>query len=393
MRFQARGQVHRLAPDVVGKLVGADHPGHDGAARDADADAQVDALRLRQLGHDAGQRQRQPGEAAAMVVLRAADSGHGHIAVADGLDLLHAMERREPVEFRDEAVEDLHRARRAERLRQRSEADEIGEHHGGIGHGVGDARPRRCLQAVDDRYGENILEQPVGLGAGAVRLGQRVADHQRDDAERGHGGGDVEVIQQCRIGFDAGVAGRVEEPGREMQRKAGDHGGDHEPDVPHAADGEGNGRADDVVELDAGVVAQLPDEQEQGRVFGDPDHDHGCDVADAVGQRREQRDDRKADIHGDQRPIVHDTEGGVGRHIGHRRCRDQQRHRINDREPDAGLARIGADPEFDETAQRPEARQKRPFRAVARDVLRAFRDGAGRHGKHSIAFGAFAGRR
>ena len=53
-----------------------------------------------------------------MVRLRAADAGHRHVAVADGLDLLDAMRGGQPVELGDDVVEQGDGARRAEPLRQ-----------------------------------------------------------------------------------------------------------------------------------------------------------------------------------------------------------------------------------------------------------------------------------
>ena len=85
-----------------------------------------------------GQQQRHAGEPRQMVGLRPADAGHRHIAVADGLDLLHAVRRRQPVELGDDLVEDGHGARRAELLGEHGEADQIAEQHRGLGHAVGD---------------------------------------------------------------------------------------------------------------------------------------------------------------------------------------------------------------------------------------------------------------
>ena len=45
VQFQPRGEVHRLAPNVVGEFVGADHAGHHRADGDADAHPQIDAMR------------------------------------------------------------------------------------------------------------------------------------------------------------------------------------------------------------------------------------------------------------------------------------------------------------------------------------------------------------
>ena len=75
-----------------------------------------------------------------MIVLRQADSRHRHIAVADGLDLLHAVALGEAVELGDDLVEQRHRARRAELLRELGEADKIAEQDGRFGDAVGGLR-------------------------------------------------------------------------------------------------------------------------------------------------------------------------------------------------------------------------------------------------------------
>ena len=91
MQFEPRREIHRLAPHVVGEFVGADHPGHHRADGDADPDPEIDAMRGGEPLDQFGQPQRHAGKPGQMVVLRPAHAGHRHIAVADGLDLLHAM--------------------------------------------------------------------------------------------------------------------------------------------------------------------------------------------------------------------------------------------------------------------------------------------------------------
>ena len=62
------------------------------------------------------QEQRHAREPRQVVGLRPADARDRHIAVADGLDLLHAMRRSQPVELGDDLIEKSHGARRAEPL-------------------------------------------------------------------------------------------------------------------------------------------------------------------------------------------------------------------------------------------------------------------------------------
>ena len=129
-----------------------------------------------------GQKQRHAREPQQVICLRAADPRHRHIAVADGLDLLHAMRRSELVELGDHRIEQRHGARGAELMREPREADEIGEQHRGFRHGVGDALARPLLQALGDRLRQNIGEQRIGLGARFVRYREGITHDQRDDA-------------------------------------------------------------------------------------------------------------------------------------------------------------------------------------------------------------------
>ena len=129
-------------------------------------------------------------------------------------------------------IEYFHGARHAEFLREACEADEIAEQNGGIGHGVGDARARGLFQAVDDRFGQNVGEQAVGFGPGAIRLGQGVTHDERDDAECRDGRGDIEIMQQADVRRDTGAAGWVEKPSGQMECEPGQDSGDDEPDMP-----------------------------------------------------------------------------------------------------------------------------------------------------------------
>ena len=279
-------------------------PGHHRADGDADPDPEIDAMRGGQPLDEIGQPQRHARKPRQMVGLRAADAGHRHVAVADGLDLLHAMRRGQPVELGDDLVEQGHGARRAEPLGKLGEADQIAEQDGGLGDAVGDALARPLLQPLGDRLGQDVGEQRIGLGPRAVGHREGVADDQRDDAEGGDGGGDVEIGEQRGIGGDQGALRRKQEPRREMQREADRDHRDRQPEAGHAADGEGDRGGDDVVDLNAGVVAELAHEKEQRDELGDGDQERGGDVVDAVGERHEQRDRDQQQIDDDQRQIM-----------------------------------------------------------------------------------------
>ena len=99
-----------------------------------------------------------------MIGARQADAGDRHIAVADGLDLLHPVTRGQAVELGDDLVEQRDRARRAELLRKLGEADEVAEQDRRLGDAVGDLRVGPFLQPLGDGLGQDVGEQRIGLG-------------------------------------------------------------------------------------------------------------------------------------------------------------------------------------------------------------------------------------
>jgi hypothetical protein len=134
-----------------------------------------------------GQEQGHAGEPCQMVGLLPAHARDREIAVADGLDLLHAMLGSDPVEFGDDAVEERDGALNAELLSELGEADEIGEKDRRLADAVGNLVVGARLQALGDGLGQDVGEQRVGLGARALGPGEGVADDQGDDGEGGRG--------------------------------------------------------------------------------------------------------------------------------------------------------------------------------------------------------------
>ena len=354
VRLEPRGQIHRLAPDVVGEFVAADDARHERAAGDAGPDPEIDAVRGREPFDEIGQEQRHAGEPRQMVGLLPAHARDREIAVADGLDLLDAVRGREPVELGDDVVEHGDGALNAEPLGKLGEADEIGEEDGRLADAVGNLVVGARLQALGDRLGQDIGEKRIGLGAGAVGHGEGIAHDQSDDGEGGRGRGDVEIGEQRGVGDDARVLRREQEPGRDMQREPDRDHRNHETHAIHADDGEGDGGGDDEIDLNAGIVAELAHEEEQRDVFGEADEERRGDVADAMGERREQRDGRERDIDGDQRPVGVEAVGGEHEGIDHREDGDGERHQVDDREPPAHGTRMELRAELGEAAERTE---------------------------------------
>src|SRR5262249_51565674 len=88
MRFHARGDVYRIAPDVVGKAGIADHACGRRAAMDAGAQAELAAPERWLLRDHFHHGKRQMTDRDGTLDLPSIESGRRHITVADGLDLV-----------------------------------------------------------------------------------------------------------------------------------------------------------------------------------------------------------------------------------------------------------------------------------------------------------------
>src|SRR5262249_28506238 len=91
VRLHARGGVHRVAPHVVGEARVTDDAGGRRPAVDADAQPELAAAERRLLADQLDHRQRQMSDRDRAVLLAAVEPGCRHVAVADGLDLVHAV--------------------------------------------------------------------------------------------------------------------------------------------------------------------------------------------------------------------------------------------------------------------------------------------------------------
>ena len=106
-------------------------------------------------------------------------------------------------------------------------------------------------------------------------------------------------------------------------------------------------------------MAERAHEVEQSGKFGDGDQERAGDVADAVGERHEERDSDKQQIDDDEVQIdVHAVEGeddGIDRREG----RDEHRHKIDDRHLPACRPWIALGAELGEPGQRSEPGEER----------------------------------
>ena len=107
------------------------------------------------------------------------------------------------------------------------------------------------------------------------------------------------------------------------------------------------------------VVAERAHEVEQRGEFGDGNEERAGDVADAVGERHEERDSDKQQIDDDEVQVnIHAVEGendGIDR----REDRDENRHQIDDRHLPARGPRIALGAELGEPGKRSEPGEER----------------------------------
>ena len=198
--------------------------------------------------------------------------GDRHVAVADGLDLLHAVLRREPVEAAHELVQHRDRPLRAEPARQRDEPFQIRKEHRSLGKAFGDGLARLRLQPFDHAVGQDVAQQRLGLGFRRLGETEGVVGQGRRDAKGGEGRRHVKLPHQ--IGLDRRSAPSRAGTGTKPRGASTKHSTTTKPTSAGRAqpqDDEGRGRADDQVELDAGVAAEHRDEREQRRRLADQD--------------------------------------------------------------------------------------------------------------------------
>ena len=144
-----------------------------------------------------------------------------------------------------------------------------------------------------------------------------------------------------------------------MERERDDNHRDAEANALPVVDGEGDGSGNDVVELNAGVAAELAHEEEQRDELGEG-HQHRCgEVVDAVGERHHKRECHEQEVCQDQGHVVLHAPKGEHDRVDRRENGDHQRHDVDDGEPAAHGARIALRAELDEAAERAEPGEER----------------------------------
>src|SRR6185312_13884631 len=233
--------------------------------------------------------------------------------------------------------------------RQRDEALNVRKQDRDIVVNIGDGLIRTVAQALDDRSGENVVEQRLGLRLGTVGEGKRIARDRRAEREGRHRRGDIKLDEEVRL--DRHDPDREQEPRRDVKPEAEEDGRDREPRPVVAEDEKAGGGADDQVDLDAGIAAEKRHEREQRRALGGDDHQPRRVPAEPMSEWHAypHRGEHEVD---DDDPAVPPPIGHrvVGRVTG-RGDRDQPREGVEDFQAPAHPGRVAGRAEFEQAAK------------------------------------------
>ena len=167
-RFETGGHVDRVAPDVIGELRRADHPGDGRPAVEADPDLPLGSPScldlLDHLEGRLGDRRR--------VVGPAIETADDQVCVADRLDLLDAGPLADLVEAGEEHVELLDQVRWCEASGDPGEPDDVAEQDADRLVTIRDQR-LAGRQPVDDPLGQHVEQETLGACAFHLELGEQ----------------------------------------------------------------------------------------------------------------------------------------------------------------------------------------------------------------------------
>ena len=171
MRLHAAGDIHGVAPKVVGEFLGPDDAGNDGPAVHADADAPVELVAAVENADGLEHLEGGVGAGLGVVAAHERHAADHHVGVADGLDLLDFELLGDAVEAGENLVEELDGAVRRLLAGDAGEADDVGEEDGGVDETV-DNGALAGLEALGDGLGQDVEEEALGLGAFDLQLGE-----------------------------------------------------------------------------------------------------------------------------------------------------------------------------------------------------------------------------
>ena len=104
--LQARGDIHRVAPNVVEGLIDADHAGEDVACVNSNPDVDLDAEIVAQARNCADNIQPGHDGAIHMIELRMRQAGDREIAVSDRLYFLQSMTLHDAIEDAKNSIQE-----------------------------------------------------------------------------------------------------------------------------------------------------------------------------------------------------------------------------------------------------------------------------------------------
>jgi len=147
--------------------VAADDTGDDRSGVQADSDRQLEPERLTQASKVGLHVEGHLGHRLGMVGAGLGQAGNDHVRVADRLDLLDAVALGQVIEGGEDLVQDGDHPVRLGSFDERGEVDDVGEQDGDLAVGPGDPA-FLPLEAIGDRLGEDVQEQPLGALKGGV---------------------------------------------------------------------------------------------------------------------------------------------------------------------------------------------------------------------------------
>ena len=159
--FHAAREVHGVAPQVVGKLLGADDAGDDRPGVDADPHVERRGEGCREARQLRLHRERETRNGGGVISARHGQAAHDHVGVADHFNFFEAVLVAEMVEGGEDFIQPAHEFGGGDGCREVREADEIAEQHGDLGKTVGDDF-FAALQPLGDGLGQDVQQEPFG---------------------------------------------------------------------------------------------------------------------------------------------------------------------------------------------------------------------------------------
>src|SRR3954447_14319143 len=107
-RFHTTGEIHRVTPEIVDKLAGADDTSHHRPRVYSDTQLEIESQLFRVLACNVHHLQRHARHSRGMVWAWARQTANRHVAVANGFDLFDSQFLGQLIKPAEQAIEHLH---------------------------------------------------------------------------------------------------------------------------------------------------------------------------------------------------------------------------------------------------------------------------------------------